>query len=785
MKDVKAFVSREGMQRRAFAMGSLGFAASFSSLGLLGCGGGGDYQTVAPPSASSGTTLVKVAATVALPAGFSAAMTSLRAGNILGTQAVAADGSFQAQVIPGTPSLVYVQDASGNVVLAGFVDPSLPANTVNAVSSAVALLYFGMDAYGVPSANRSLLLQLLAAHPATAALAAVVAARLAADPQALVDTDAQIVSALKTAVAAIVTSPNGTAATATVSSARGARAGRLAASPLAAAAPLLVSAQPTGLVGGTEVIVDTTVNGFAAVNHFRRFDRIYVYQSATSVRDGSGTLVRTPVDPVLAFAGPIDLPSTQQLSLFTALGDLFSGTSPWSPVTSASIPLTLAAGADATDYDIVVLGSSASQSEPAFFSLPQYANVVTTWRTDAQTLWWKLWAIDGLLAVIADAAGVASIVSSSAALDAAAAQLAAITDAAWLAVRAQVLAGDFGAASLAALRVAAASDIVSGQLQAALSSIVANVDAAAATALSAASFQATVGLFLRSIVSIGTVALGALGTIDMGAAIKDASFSNQGDLWTATVLKPTVSVNPPSSNVDPGTRVTLTASLPTSILGTVVYDWNQTGTFATLSSSSGIVGNQLSKIPDNVVDLVTSPSDQGTITVTVTAYQVNGTTYAEIGKGQATVTLATGTATGNIGKLTYVISDPFSVPGTTIQAVSIFAIVEWDPIPNATSYYVVLDGQQETILTAETIAAGAQVWDPMTGQTPNVPAYGNGGMIWNLGNGRFGWYLQPAFGAAPDTPTIINSALTGAQSYVATQYESHYGKGVPVFAVIG
>jgi hypothetical protein len=333
--------------------------------------------------------------------------------------------------------------------------------------------------------------------------------------------------------------------------------------------------------------------------------------------------------------------------------------------------------------------------------------------------------------------------------------------------------------------VAAASDVVSASVQQALSTIIANVDAAAAAGLSAASFQATVSAFLHSIASIAAVALGALGTIDMGAAFKDASFSNQGDLWTATVLKPTVSVNPPSSNVGPGARVRLTASLPTSILGTVVYDWSQTGTFSTLSSNSGIVGNQLSKVADSVVDLVTTPSDQGTITVTVTAYQVNGTAYTEIGKGRATVALGTGTATGNIARLTYVTSNPFLIPGTQEQAVTIFAIVEWDQIPNATSYYGIHDGQVTPFLTAATIAAGAEVWDPMTGQKPTVPAYGRQGMVWNLGNGRLGWWLQPAFGAEPGVPGSYDTSLASLKAYVAANYENHWGMGVPVFAVIG
>jgi len=169
---------------------------SVSVLGLEGCGGGN--------GGSGGGSLQTTHGNVILPAGSSLSPAQLSVNNSVASQPLAADGSFTAKTEPNVPVLVMLRHASGRGVMFGFVDPASASNVLDATSQAVALLYFALGGYGIPIDHKRDVLSLIRKDPAAAPLAGVIAARIAADPFALENGDAQIGAALQVGYSAIV-----------------------------------------------------------------------------------------------------------------------------------------------------------------------------------------------------------------------------------------------------------------------------------------------------------------------------------------------------------------------------------------------------------------------------------------------------------------------------------------------------------------------------------------------------------------------------------------------------
>ncbi len=101
----------------------------------------------------------------------------------------------------------------------------------------------------------------------------------------------------------------------------------------------------------------------------------------------------------------------------------------------------------------------------------------------------------------------------------------------------------------------------------------------------------------------------------------------------------TLTLSPQNPQAAPGQTITFTVTAPTGVTGTVEYDWAQTSTFATLSTST-TNGNKLTT-SGLTVQLITTPSDSAPITVTVIAYQVTASGRVPVGSASTKVTLST------------------------------------------------------------------------------------------------------------------------------------------------
>ena len=612
--------------RRELLAAAGGALLAASAFALEGCGGGGS-------TVGGGSKLRSISGMVQFPAGFNANVGTLTVSNGLGSSTVKTNLAFTAKGISTGPSLVYVQDTAGKAILTGFLDPTASTNNLNALSTATALLYFAFDAYSIPENSRSEVVKLIQQNSATVTLSKVIEQRMLADSFVLDKSDAQIAAAVKVASDAI----KGGSKTVYRQNSK---------SATRATIPPLLQIAPTGEQSGFEINLDTASVGFIGVNHYRRYTKIYTYKTGTV----DLTDVQHDLPLALAANAPVSVLSTQNLSLFTALSDIIHSSAPYSPVSSAAIPLALDPATKKTFFDIVVLGSAFTQDEPSFFTAPRYANEVVAWRATVKTLTLKAWFVDILFALLLDAVGIRNIIINDVAIEAAILSLTTLENAAWQTAIARAQQGLFGPAARLGMEAIVTDDLVANACYSALLKVIGSAEAAAALAVQRASFRTYVTVALRVFVNVVVAAFGALGVGDMAAVAHDLQFSNQGDLWTAALAAPTLVLMPTAATIAPGARVTFTVKPPAGLTGIITYSWTQNGATSTLSSSDGIVGNAI-RTTSTSVDLVTTPSDQSAITVIVTAVlkAPDGTT-SEIGKAQAIITLRTmsGGFTGSV-----------------------------------------------------------------------------------------------------------------------------------------
>lgn len=651
--------------RRDFITASGLIAANISGLTLSGCGGssdGGGPTTGNPPPVVPPTT---PPTTPAIPDGFSAVTgtISLPAGSTLkstdlsvdvGTQVipVSASGTFTAGVPTSGPALALLTDASGNGVLMSMFRAGT-APTISARTTAVSLVYYATAAYALPASSMAQVLTLINNDPAIGALETAVANAVAADPHAIINNAAPLAPAIKSALQTMLgsaikrdakehaspnTSPNTSA-----------NAPANAPTHLTAlSVPTLMSIAPSAEQNGVMVNQDTNTTSLLVSNIKRRGCKVYVYQVSSLV--GTQT---TNLNPAVRETGPIDLASTENLSLFTALKDFvtfFHGSSPFQPVNLPAIPLILKpSNADKTIYHAIVIASTwkvlaQDALEPAFFHDPIYTREVVTWREDAKSLFYTTVFGDVLFPIFCFFGGIGVISASKSVVAGVVAQAAAAKSATFTRILTQLEAGSVSQvrAGIQAIVTDAFSSDLSTQFWKPL--VLDVVGVAEAKALKAESQVLTQSRWLKGSKMFQAVfaPLFAVGAVleawDFGAVIYDTFNSELGSLWTATLIRQKLELTPDSPRVAAGDRVNFTVALPANVTGNFIYEWTQTSLFATLSGvGEANVGTNITTTK-RAVDLVTTGSDANPIAVVVVGYDISKSPREEIGRAGTTVT---------------------------------------------------------------------------------------------------------------------------------------------------
>jgi len=744
------------IDRRQFLRFAGGALVALSSLGLAGCGGSGGGGATAPAGS-----LTPVSGSVQLPSGFSLKSNSLKVVAGLASTPVTSSNGFSAHVSASGPSLAIVQSSDGRGILFGYLDPTQKTNTINAQSTAVALLYFLIGAYTLPVSAKPQVLALLNANPATATLATTIAKRIAVDPYALEDGDAQIAAALAVAYKAVVPA------------AKGSRNAGAAAPQTQTVAPVLLI-QPTGEIGGWEVNQNATSLAYEVTNHLRRRTQFFLYKTGNQA---AGAAVNNFAAAQL-ITGPTDLAATEKLSLFNSLADLFTGTAPFSPNSSAVMPLTMDPKTIKTLYEIVVVGSSAQPNEPSFFADPKYAAEVAKWRSARSVLNNRSFLIDEIFAIFLEMLGMNALVANEAAIEAAADAIAQIKDAAFAQTVAQAAPNGFAVANL--LGIISSSTIVSQKIIASLAPLMAAAEQRSLQAATQATIQSAYGTARRVLFRIFGVAAVIMGAGDIGAVIHDLATAPTADLWTAVVFQPTVSLSPTSAIVSGGGDQNFTATAPSVDTGSVVFDWKLDATFAVMSDGQGMTGRSFES-PSNTVNVLTSPSDTGILTLTVEAFQVVGSARTSLGTATAKITMGTG---GILIPSYSIITDPQKYTSGIV-----YMLFSFTPPPNVEQFQlailsssggvvneigelstVAINAGTETIYTPTKLVQADIAGDPSNASAffevieNNDPTQTSNGTAMNLGGGKVGFI---AFGARWAPGTTPAQAIQATQEFYA------------------
>lgn len=599
------------MDRRRFLSLTLTLAGA-GIVTLTGCGGGG-----------GGTPLGSRRAIVQLPTGVSLTLTSLLVEAGQASAPVDAGGGFTVRV-PETdlPSLAMVHDSAGRGVLMGFVPAE--GGVLNSRSAAVALLYYALGGSMLPEAARRLLVALLESDAATVALAGVIDRRMAASPYALETDDAELNTAVKVGYDTLMGTGRAVRTESFTS--------QLARTRAESNAMLLV--EPGGLQSNIEVTQASGTN-VVVTNHSRRYGRVYAYQTGTP----------DALPKAVLQGAPILIPSTSALGVFSTINNLVSGQTAYVPKSTDPISLPLAPNSKKTLYEVIVVGASTNDLPRGFYNEAKYADEQAKWVKDREDLSTRTWWENLILPTFFEALGIAGTAVSTGAVEGSLAAIKALED---LSVKTLLLnagKGNMLAAAQNFWELAAESTSVGQNVRKAMLPLY----EAAVGQLAAETAAARAVLFAKLVVRGAIAAVVLLGVGDAAAVIGDVGSAQPAERWNITVFQPDLILDPTEKTIAPGQRATFLVKPPAGLNGTVSYAWTQTATFAVLSSSDGVVGKSITTSSTSV-DLVSTPSDQGKVTVTVTATLTEpGGAKRVIGTAQAIVTFSNqATVTGTL-----------------------------------------------------------------------------------------------------------------------------------------
>ncbi|HET8985607.1 MAG TPA: hypothetical protein VFN03_07590, partial [Trueperaceae bacterium] len=326
------------------------------------------------------------------------------------------DGSFSVEMTDEGVGLVAVADASGQVVLLGYVDTTADDTEVSSRSTAMAMLYFALGGLFREGELQERMVELLTDDPIVDDLATELEVMLAADPAAIADGSEELVEAVLAARDAIYLRDVGSSQTSTAApsstftfsiAADGTYDSSDSASflePLQAGSKNFVLITDAGERAGIDLLLADSGVGVYAKNSKRRPARLYLYRTGITPVGGS----YQDVDPVQV-GEYLSVPPSNQLSIVSAvtgsLGAIFRGAyqdTPLAPVYSEPIELPLQAGTSKTHYTAVLLAPDLSSDVPPVFLESRFFGEREAWDRALLELQFETWWSNILLPVISN-----------------------------------------------------------------------------------------------------------------------------------------------------------------------------------------------------------------------------------------------------------------------------------------------------------------------------------------------------------------------------------------------
>ncbi len=575
-------------------------------MALVACGGNTNPISPPPPPGPPPpppTGLTTVSGTLTVPSGSSFSPTALTVAGMGRSTAPTSAGSFSLGVSPIAPTLAIARDANGNGIMAGFLDPATGAAAITPRSTGVALAWFAMGGPFLPAPAKSQALALLTADSRLDALGTVIGQRIAANPKAVVDGDAQIASALGALLDALVPPAAITAPEA----------------QLGDNAPQIIIA-PITEQGGVALRTDGVVTGIDLSNSFRRPVKVYVYEVRKSTNG-----VATDIVPAKLVAGPLSMDEPLNLTPVGGISALLNGAKPFDAFTIGPIELALDGTSDETTFEVVVIGPSANGVTPAFFGAARYASQVADWNAAVGDMFLRTYFIDTVYAYVLELSGFASLLPTLPSLVPAASNLR------------NALGNPFpplpSGPPLPSNGVGLRNNLknIEQQMQFITDGYdefknvgplsLDSVGAAAMNQINKVDWQASLRTGSNFVAKLASPFSGAKANGALSRLFSNLADADRGVMWTVTLSKAKATINPPSPLVDAGGIVALTLALSSDLTSTYDYEWSQNGTGSELSASDAPAAGSITT-KQKSVNLSAMPDQTGEIVVQVAVYDI-------------------------------------------------------------------------------------------------------------------------------------------------------------------
>ncbi|MES1228077.1 MAG: hypothetical protein ABUL72_05355, partial [Armatimonadota bacterium] len=600
MEGLKEQEDTSAVTRRDFGKWMVALFGSSYAL-LSGCGG--SWSGVG--KSSGGSTAVN--ATIAPPSGVLA--TDLVVTSSQGTTKLTST-SFTTSIAADFPTLMMaLHSGSSKVVAMAMADPTGAAPRLDSTSTAIALIYLGLGGAMLSGVDRRNLLAKVSASTEVSGLASAIATAQATDKFALSNGNATLKAKLQSAIRAV-----GASLTKSVEPE--------AATTRATGIPPQLLIEPSAEVDGMTMVQTSSGIGFQVQNKLRRSGTAYTYIVGHVAEDGS----ETTENPPKAVGAPLYVPMTRNI-LSLPYG--------WAQVTSSPVTLSLAGRDSKTKFQTVVVTTAFNGTTPAIYADTRYYSAVQTWKDEAKRLR-QTGILQGVANMVLEVMGLGGTLFEYSTLSALiptvlakttslrAGLLAAAEGNVFYEFVLQELLKEFTVEALFALELPI------------IQPLIAQVNALRAAELFAGQSAAATMAFIRAGL-VALIVLGVFEVADVVAVAHDTHGGSEADVWNLTAFQPVVQLTPKVGNYVPGGSLTISVSAPGIGAQGLTYKWTLAGSSLANLSDGTQVGTSFTSTK-STVNLATTPSTVGELSVTVTVFK-NG---VEVGTVVGKYTIAEG-----------------------------------------------------------------------------------------------------------------------------------------------
>lgn len=603
---------RKTLTRRDFNFNALTLVGGSSLvLSLAGCGGlfsGG----------GSSVPLASLTGLLGLPGGVTLANLQVVGSGGFGT---VTSSSFAVQMQSHIPSLATVWDSVNHkVLLMGILDPAKGDNSLDAESTATAVMFLGLGGMEYGPTDRRALLEAIGSSSQVTTLTTALQSALASDPFAITTAPPALKTAIKNAVDGF-----SSGATFTKSATSHSRSKGESQSTQSLTSVAII--EPTSEVDGLTFVQSSEPLGFKVQNTRRRFGRVLTY--VTGHVDAND--VETPENPPTASGEILDVPMTVGLLNTSGTG--------WSQVTSEVKTLSIVGKDKKTKYEMIALTPVFGAAQPAIYSDPRYAGEVAKWKEESGNLRQSV-MMGGLMEIVLEILGLGGAAMSYTTLQSSIAGLLTTTQAIRTGMSAAYLGNIFYGQVIGELASKMTFEEIFYAELPLLETLTLKLkgDIAANTVRNA--FLRPRLVAARAALMV-IVALGIIELADIFAIAKDTSTGQEANVWTGLVFQPTVSLTASSNTYTAGGQVTFNAHLP-STGADIVYHWKAFGSNL-MVLDDGVVFDKLEfDSTKNKTTLSTTPSTVGDLTVQVEAFDVSNGGRVSLGKASKVLELDSG-----------------------------------------------------------------------------------------------------------------------------------------------